>query len=271
MSLENFFNHEPPLNESISSQLAIEISAKHFILSAKNSNGEIIGLKQYFLNNSITNAHGIEEIIALLNSNPALKHPYKKTIISINTPYSLIVPESFYDEYKTLTLLQNQFLIGNDVKILSERIETENAFIISAISDSIFNKLTQLFPTAQVISGALILFNIPSSNAKFIVNIFIDQEKIILNAFKDFKLILFNTYSIISDEDFLYFILNALDKLNFDLSNTHATLMGLIYESDSKFNLLSNYIGSVSLANLNHQNINNSQIFYSNIHSHLCA
>lgn len=271
MSLENFFNQENPLSESISSQLAIEISANHLILSVKNNNGEVTGLKHYFLAHPLSNSKGIEEITDILKSNPALKNPYKKTIVAVNTPHSLIVPDSFFDESRSLTLLQSQFKIGNDVKIISERIDTENAFIISAINDSIYNKLTQLFPTAHLITGAFVLFNIPNQGADYMINIFADQEKIVLNAFKGGKLILFNIYSISNDEDFIYFILNALDKLNFELSNTQANLMGLIYESDSKFNLLSNYIGTVKLVNLNNQYINNSQVFYTNIYSHLCV
>lgn len=271
MSLELFFNQSQSLNETISTLLAIEISANHVIISAKKNNGELCGLKHVFLTNSAFGIKGIDEILDVLKNNPALQHAYKKTIISINTPYSIVVPESIFEENKSITLLQSQFKIGNDVKLIKEKLDLQGAYLISAIPELLYNKLTLLFPTAQIISGGWVLFSINENPEEYDVNVFTDQEKIIMSAFNNGKLILYNSYFISRDDDFLYYIINALDKINFNLSNTKINLYGLIYESDYKYQTLKNYIGTVNLVNYPNPEINNSQVFFTNIQSHLCA
>jgi hypothetical protein len=250
MSLEDFFEQPYKIGLNIENALTIHLGFNYLILCVKNNQGKVLGLKYITFNDDIFSDKGFNELQNVFKKYSAISGGFNEVKISLDSPYFLPVPTSFSDDDKALLMLQSQFKIGNNFLICSRVHTPFDAVVYCALPDRLFNFLVGIYPQAKVFSVSLLLPDVFLSVAidyPQVIIIHTDLQFLYISVFIDRKLHLLNSFEVNSDTDFLYFILNVIDKFNLSQTTCKVFISGLINESDSKLIELKRFVSEVQL------------------------
>lgn len=98
---------------------------------------------------------------------------------------------------------------------------------------------------STIVLDAILSFEKHSTSSKMYVNISIDHFEVI--ALENGQLKLYNTFEYATKEDFIYYILFAIEQLSFNPEELPLILVGNISKDDELYSIVYKYIREVSI------------------------
>ncbi|MCS6795186.1 MAG: DUF3822 family protein [Raineya sp.] len=207
-------------------------------------------LEDYRFSGMNTRAETIEQLNAILEGHLVLRAGYWKDIILVaRSGCFTLIPDEYFDEtllYSYLELYPNN-LENTEVKSFHHRkckyhsifrIETE---FIEWAKKSYPNKEIKIIHQADAFLEGALLEN--HENAS--IFIYIESKYMNMTILQGENLLLHNRYYYQSPQDFVYFVLFAIDELQLNPEECHVKLYGEISRDSGIYNLLQKYVRHV--------------------------
>ena len=228
--------------------LCLEISNDSLMCLIITTENEIQMIKHLQVNNGYTKLN-LSEALA---SEELFKSRFKKVLIScFDLPYT-IVPTAFFDETKKAEFLQFTTLIGKQDVFLHDEIHSIESKLIYSIDESIKNILDKFFPNHHLICGTtqLIQSFLPSKKNKQSALIHFRKNAFDLLLHQK-KIIFCNSFSIITAEDVLYFLLSSIELNQFNPSEMEVFISGEIEKDSIWMKMIKKYFQTISYVTIN--------------------
>ncbi|MCD6065571.1 MAG: hypothetical protein K0S33_397 [Bacteroidetes bacterium] len=183
-----------------------------------------------------------------------LQHSFAKVLISIrDVPYTL-VPRAFYkEEDKELFLKFNCGPAKNTV-ILTDEVQRMDAKLLYAMDADLKKNIDKLFPSHHTKSAVSLLIDhsMPEKTAKDTAFLHFRKDAVDLVVYRNSPLFC-NSFSVLSPEDLLYFVLASFEQFAFDPATVKLVITGETETNSFAVKLLTKYIKSVSFALIDRQ------------------
>ncbi len=226
---------------------------------------EIIFLKEYeFEKRPQTPEQLLENVKEIYTKDSLLSEKYESVHISHKNNLATLVPEALYDkDYKKEYLKYSVKVLESDsinVDKLHES-DSKNIYIpFQNINTFLYNKYESFTYThaSSVLISSLLKYYRHNPYKQFFVNVsknnldilFLDQN----------KLQLFNSFLYYSKEDFLYYILFAMEQLSLNPDKQTLTFLGAIDMDSILYKLTYTYVRNIGFLKV--ENLNVSEEFY---------
>jgi hypothetical protein len=231
--------------------LCIEIGKDFFNYALFSKNKDVLALKSMQ-----SQQYGVTGVLPSLfiESDKLLQHSFSKVYISVaDVPYT-IVPNAFYAEEDKASYLHFATGAQNNQTILSDDISHSESKLIYSIDKNIKEQLDKYYPNHHLISTiSNQLNNIPvakKNKAAAYLNFRRDSVDLIL--VKD-KVVFCNSFSVISPEDLIYFVLSSLELNNFEVQDTQFVIYGETETNSLWIKLMKKYIKHIDFAGIEKQ------------------
>lgn len=231
--------------------LCIELGKDFFNYAVFSKNQEILLLKSLQ-----SQQYGVSGILPSLfiENEKILNHSFNKVFISLaDVPYT-IVPNAFYNETDKETYLN--FAVGaqNNQITLSDDITKIESKIIYSIDRKVKEQLDQYFPNHHLMSAIACELAVvsPSKYRKASAQLNFRRDSVDLILSKD-KVVFCNSFSVLSPEDLIYFVLSALELNEFAPQDTLFTIYGETETNSLWIKLLKKYIKHIDFASIDKQ------------------
>ncbi len=187
----------------------------------------------------------------ILNTIDWFTFPFHEVNILFQNKLNTLVPAPLFDvENKNFYLGFNHAFQENS-RIVFDPLKTNEAVNVYYIPNPFVEKVKDLWPNAKIshFSSALIESLAIGFKNKIDNNrLFVHVEAKTFSAvyFKDNKLHFYNQFSYRTQEDFIYFLLAAIEQLSLNPEDVKLCLLGLIDKSAAVYGLLYRYIRHIS-------------------------
>ncbi len=176
-------------------------------------------------------------------------YPFKRFKLLYENSYSTLVPSPLFDaEQKSLYLGFNQPFTENH-RIVYDTLKTSEAVNVYYIPNPVIEKVRDFWPNAIISHFSSSVIECLSLNYKNKIDtdtlfLHVNETDYHLTSFKNNKLLYHNTFSFNTKEDFIFFLLAAMEQLGYNPETVDLILLGKIEKSDEVFQMIRQYIGS---------------------------
>jgi hypothetical protein len=231
--------------------LSIQLGISHFSYCLLNTITLTYDYAKMHTLSSVDKA--ASEITEIINNDTIIKAEFSsQSVAFVNFP-STLVPSSLYKKEERETILA--FNTKTKGKALADTIPSQEANLIYSVPESILTIVSNFFPKAKQKAQESILIQqyrqLNTNTEK--AYLYLNQKKVTITFFKKNKLVFNNTFTYITKEDLLYFVLFSFEQLKLSTENIAVILFGAIEKDDEYFNLLYDYIRNLKLGKRPHQ------------------
>jgi len=268
MILEKF-QTQNKLSESTNfgkSHLSIQISLDGFSFCIFDKDlVDVIFLKKYEFTERAQNPEQLLNFIKqIFEKETVLKEKFESVNISHQNNLAVLVPESLYDsEYKadylkySVKVLQDDSIAVEDI----ENYDAKNVYIPFAVVNNFMKEIYGEFEslhTSTVLLNSLLKYFKNTIKKYFFVNV--SKHSIELVYMQNGEIQLYNSFLYYTKEDFIYYILFAMEQLGLDPDSQPVTFIGDIEKEYSLYSITYQYVRHVNFLNIN--NFSLSDDFY---------
>ncbi len=234
-------------SRSNSYNLIIELSDSGFNFTVFDSiSKKYIAFENYTFN-TIVNTDLISDLLAVAEKESKLfSIKYKSVHCSIINNLSTLVPNALFEEENRKTYLKfNSNLEGDEFVLVNSinSIDSKNVFALPLSfkikMDSLFNNVSYHHFSSALIDD-LTNQNKNVDSKKAYINVNWNHFEILI--FEKQKLIFYNSFQYTNAEDFIYFLLFALEQLSLNPENVELFLLGNINKTDAIYSITYKYI-----------------------------
>jgi hypothetical protein len=193
------------------------------------------------------------EITEIINNDTIIKTEFSSVSVAfVNSP-STLVPSALYKKEENEAVLAFNTEVKGEV--LADTIPSQEARLVYSVPESILTIVNNFFPNAkQKAQESILIQQYSQLNTKTEkAYLYLNQKKVTIIFFKENKLVFNNTFTYITKEDLLYFVLFSFEQLKLSTENIEVILFGSIEKNDDYFNLLYDYIRNIKLGKRPHQ------------------
>lgn len=192
-----------------------------------------------------------EQLSEIFNTEEVFKYTFGSIVVLLDTIYSTLVPNLFFDQTKLSEVLAFNFNLPNtDLHFHYDSFSSLDYKNVYVNSIALEKALAKNFVDTKLISSETVLLDFIEkrnvSNEYF--HLHLGLKKMHCCYFKNKELIFNNTFSVQAEEDILYNVLNIYRQLGLNNEITVLNLSGIISEESNKFELLYKYIKHVQFA-----------------------
>ena len=215
-----------------------------------------LAFEKYKLND-VYNAYLLaEKLEEIFSQNKWLTRNFKATkIIYINSK-STLVPVPLFDVNDQETYFNFNHTLDDSEDLYCDKLANLNAYNLYAVPTVIKSKLRELFDNfklthylTELLETLLILNKNKTEGKKIFINVNHTNFDLILLEGNDLKYN--NTFQYHTPEDFIYYVLFALQQLELNPENVEITLMGEINKQSKLYEVLYNYVRNISFIKRN--------------------
>jgi len=239
------YNANSPLNENGSNTLSILIGNKTIKYALYSEAFDLLDLS--FINHSTA----INKDIAKILDSPLFNSiTYTNCIIGLVSEFA-VIPQEYFDDNKMEAYLAKQ--LGRDYKIAYsyDILENPNVRIVYKKDNDLTIQLNSFLKNTTVYNSVSPLINNMVANystgTTILNNFFEDQFEYI--CLKEGKLQMANRYNCNTPENYLYYLLNALQINKVTTNDAALILSGVIDEADHHAKLSQSYLPNITLLN----------------------
>ncbi len=184
----------------------------------------------------------------ILNRIAWFAYPFKKFKLLYHNTYSTLVPSPLFNEkQKSLFLGFNQPFVENH-RIVYDTLKHTDAVNVYYLPNPVVEKVRDFWPNADIshLSSSLIeCLSLGFKNKIENDTLFLhaNRNDYHLVSFKNNKLFYYNVFRYRTKEDFIYFVLAAMEQLGYNPETTDLILLGEIDKSDEIFQMIHQYTG----------------------------
>ncbi|PQB04310.1 hypothetical protein BST85_04915 [Aureitalea marina] len=227
----------------------VSLSGLSFLV-ADASNRKAIGRWEHAFDSELTPEQVADELMRQFDLRPILEGPFEEIkVIHCSELYS-IVPSSLFDSRRASDYLKfNARILAGDYLAHDE---VSNTDLVSVYVPwvNINNLLFDKYGTFDYYHSVSLMLGyfcyLERAQERTVAYVHSNRNRFDLMIFKGGKLQLCNTYPFRSSEDFVYFLLFALEQLDYSPENIPVVLCGDIEQDDERWELLYTYIRELS-------------------------
>jgi hypothetical protein len=229
--------------DSEQSTLCLELNHDSLFVLIVNNFNELILVRHI----QVKNGHAKLNLSEAIASEELLKQRFKKVNIScFDVPYT-VVPTAFFDESQKEELLSFSAVTGKQDVFLHEELQSEESKLIFSLDVSIKTRLDQMFPNNHLYCGItqLIQSFTPSKKSKEsgLIHFRKNAIEVLLH---NKKIVFCNTFSIITAEDVLYFLLSAVELNQFTPSEMELFISGEVEKDSIWMKMINKYFNNIT-------------------------
>lgn len=250
MAFLELFDETLDINSTENYELAVQASVDGFAFCLLDTLRNKFVLIRSFEpeDNKYYNAGIIKEII---EKDDFLTRQYRKTRIIMPSPKFTLVPGPLYDPLKKEEYYNFNHKADDGIKIISNKLNDPDAFIVFSVSKSFHDLLNNIYPGIFPLIHIQPLFDYIALARKSIsgnyIHIHVERDSFNLVIFNNNLLKFCNSFSYRNITDILYFVLNVFNKLGIKQDET-VLLSGLTEKFDDLSSNFSIYIRTVKFA-----------------------
>ncbi len=232
-------------------QLTIQLSLDGFSLAVYHSDKQrFVGLQSYRFQDINNESKLILRLDELFMVNQWITYPFQSVVVVIDHLFQTLVPFPLYDENE-----KESYLLFNHQPIKHARVEVDslknaNANNVYYLSDKLAVKIKEYWANARLVHLSSVLIeslliqhkNKPTDNYAFVNLRSRSFDLIIL---RHDKLHFYNSYKFNTKEDYLYFLLFALEQLNMNPESVELVIMGNLTINSDIYELSWKYIRNI--------------------------
>ncbi len=233
-------------------QLTIRIAPDGFsfvIFSPEKQ--RFVGLETYhfdYQNESIQLAKVLDEIIM---KQPWVAYPYQQVKVLIESNHMVLVPNPLFDEKEKGTYLAFAQAFQENHRIVFDTLKTADATIVYYLSNIITAKIKDYWANAKIhhLSSAFIesvLIANKNKQAEPSVFVHVRNRSYDMLILEGQKLKFYNFFRFNTKEDFIYFLLFAMEQQQLNPEKTPVVFSGAIEQSGAIFEICEKYIRNLS-------------------------
>ena len=240
---------ETSLKEVKDNILSIQFSLDGFSFCTSNSTEKLL-FKHYSFNQSLNSPEALlQKIKTIFNGEPSLQTEFSKIEVIHKNNLFTIVPDAYFNKESishylkyNIKTLKTDFITFDDIK----EIGAKNSYIPYV---NINNYLFQNFGEFQYQHHISVLLkklvSIHNSEKK-IMYVNVDKSNFDIIILDDRKLIFANSFSYISKEDFIYYILFVAEQNNLNPEEFKLQLLGSVSIEDETYKIAYSYIKNIT-------------------------
>lgn len=257
--IDKSFRESQTKNYIMSMQLSLHGLIFSIYSEEKN---KFIGLEAYSFSNLESPAKIPSQLDLILNERPWFAYPFKKMFFLHKNSHNTLIPSVlFEEEKKSLYLGFNQSFQENS-RIVYDELKNTLASNIFYLANPLAEKVKEFWPNAQIkhfssvlIEGLVRNFKNNTDEKTLFINLRENSFDIV--NFRTNKLYYYNNFSFRTKEDFIYFLLSAIEHLGLNPEDVKLVLMGDINKGMNIYEMIYQYIRHYTFIDKN-ENLNYS-------------
>jgi len=183
----------------------------------------------------------------LLKEKAWIAQPFSKVFLLIDNSFSTLIPPPLFEEDKAMMYLRFNHPVDESYNALFSRLKTNNMVAVFGALQTLTKRATTTWPNVRffhcssvLIESLLINFKNKTDNATLFLNV--RNEGYDLVYFKDKKLHFHNFFRYNTKEDFIYFLLTAMEELHLNPEHIKLMLSGDIDKSSILYEMIYRYV-----------------------------
>lgn len=213
---------------------------------------KFILLKDYRFDTELLHDQYVGKIKKILGEDKFLHHEYHRIRLMINIPRTTLVPESVFAKERIKDLFTFNHELSEIEELHYNLITPAKAYCLFPFDSDISNLVFRNFLEISVYShSAVFLQNLLLDHEKprqTLMALLIGPEHFDLAVLKEGQLVLHNIFFYRSDQDLLYYVLNALDKLDLQPQQVPLVIYGELPKHAPAAQLLKQYFTHLKFA-----------------------
>lgn len=192
----------------------------------------------------------------LLSEYEWLGSEFEKVNFLLNNPYSTLLPLALFEAEKAESYLKFNLSEKTDHSVSVDKLKNIATANIYYAPDGLTEKVSEIWPNSTFVHSGTSLLEILAINYKNLSNnkqVFVNvhEDRFELVYFKETKLHFYNSFKYITKEDFIYFLLAALEQLSVNPEEAQLVLMGIIDKSGKLYEIVYQYIRNIEFIERN--------------------
>lgn len=208
----------------------------------------IVGI-EFYQSDLLTSGNDVFcAIERVLDSKRLGENSFQTVTCIVDDRVNTLVPKPLFDESRALQYLDFGFQLPSDSRILNDIVKKSEGVNVYALPQELHSKLTAKWPKARFVHSSSLLLNGLLGHddpSRYGVYVCVRNRSFDMVVKKDGKLQFFNNFKFNTKDDFLYFLLFALEQCH--LLGTEATVLfsGMILPASEIVELCSRYVKDV--------------------------
>ena len=241
------FDKELDVEKSSQYRLTIQFSLgglSFALLDAKPQS--LIGL-EYFQSDLLADSADLFRTLErALESRGLNNKEFLSVTFIIDERINSLVPAPLFDEREAGRFLDFGFQVPGSYDVISEKLETVDAYNVYAWPKALRDKLVTKWPKARIIHSSRVFIDSvmgSSDNASVFVNVRNRDFDMVIQ--KNGKLTFFNNFRFNTKDDFAYFLVFAMEQNGLSGQDTPVYFTGLILPASEIIDLCGRYVRNI--------------------------
>jgi len=252
-------------NQSEYNVLSIQVSLSGLSFCVLNTkDNKFSFFKEYLFDQHLNPNTLLDKLIHCFNSETALQQNFKNVNVIHDNEVSTLVPKPLFNEdYLADYLKFNSKILRTDYITYDEILinDSVNVYVPYVnINNHIYDRFGEFefkhFST--VVLDTILSIEKHATSPKMYVNVTHNHFEVI--TLKNSKLKLYNTFEYATKEDFIYYILFAIEQLNYNPEELPLIFVGKISKEDELYNIAYKYIRDISIFEMQKDNTFESSV-----------
>lgn len=238
------------VGKTIEYRLTIQFTLGGFSYVIMDANTHTIIATESFLSDDLKDEK--DTFYALENVFAASKIKGKEfqsvTCIFGGRNYALI-PNELFGEEKSFRYLDFLHSIQPNSQIINDRLDANECIGIYSVTSHLIGKIKELWPKAKIVHESSVFLSHVSEIAKSEkltrIYLYVKNRSFDMAVFKEGNLTFFNNFKFNTKDDFLYFLMFAIEQQKMSAEETTACVSGMILGNSEIMKLCERYIKDI--------------------------
>jgi hypothetical protein len=242
--LDTSFSEEQTRSYNLSILLS-ETNVECLIYS--NPENSFLGYLSASVGNDSTDSSVEDIFVNLIKEYEWLSNPFHKVTVLIQNPVNTLVPKALFDSEAIRSYLTFNQNLEDNTEVRYDSLRNLDSINVFAIGSGLIKTVEEHYPEVRVLHFSSVLIETVANAFKNKLN----RQDVFLNVRKGYfdllmfdqnKLLFYNLFRYKTKEDFIYFLLAALEQLELNPEEVKLHLMGRIDMGDRLQEMIHRYI-----------------------------
>ena len=160
-----------------------------------------------------------------------------------------LIPDELFGEEKSSRYLDFLHSIQPNSQIINDRLDANECIGIYSITSHLIGKIKELWPEAKIVHESSVFLSHVSEIAKSKkmtrVYLYVKNRNFDMAVFKEGNLTFFNNFKFNTKDDFLYFLMFAIEQQKMSAEGTTVCVSGMISSNSEILRLCERYIKDI--------------------------